>query len=264
MAQQSATRPATGAWRTAPIWPEAQPSQRTEAPHREPRLAPSLAILLKHSRLFAGLTDELAQALVPQCRKVRLDRGDLIVRQGERSHSLYLLLSGRAHLIRTNAQGKEVIIEVLHAGDHLGEMALIDGLPHSTSARCEDSCDVLEIQGGAFAACLVASPEVAEALTQTLVQRLRGAYRRIAGLAHSDVGERLHQQLVALAVEEQGDLILRPPLVRRDLAKMIGASREMVSRTMSAFEDEGLLVALPGGSWRVAPLGDAAAEDAAR
>lgn len=232
-----------------------RPGARTEVQRLEAHWQ-SLATQLRHSALFACLTEDQAIQLAQHGRKVRHQRGDMLVLQGSRTHLLYVLLSGKAQQLRTSPDGREVIIQVLRAGDHFGEMSLIDGQPHSNSVRCEEVSDVLEIHGSAFAGCLVHHPMVATALTQRLATRLRESHRRIATLAHKDVGERLLQQLLELSSDEGGQKILRPPIVRRDLAKMIGASREMVSRTMSVFESRGVLQPRADGSWRILPPGE--------
>ena len=138
--------------------------------------------------------------------------------------------------------------DLIRTGDPIGDLSLIDGQPNSCSVRCEDDCDLLELPGSAFALCLARHPAMAQSVLMTLSTRVRGAYRRVASLAHHDVGERLLQRLIALAVREGDELVLRERVARQDLAKMIGASREMVSRTMKELELARTIRHRPDGS----------------
>jgi CRP/FNR family transcriptional regulator, cyclic AMP receptor protein len=196
----------------------------------------TLAQLLRRLPLFASLDEQAAADLARHCGKRRVPRGDLIQVQGGRSNELCLLLSGRAHSFRTDPRGREVIIDLIRVGDPLGDLSLIDGQPHSSSVRSEDECDLLQVPGSVFAMTLATRPLVAQVLLVQLSQRVRTAYRRIASLAHQDVGERLLQRLLDLSVPDGDEWVLRERIARQDLAKMIGASREMVSRTMKELE----------------------------
>ncbi|MBQ0931307.1 Crp/Fnr family transcriptional regulator [Ideonella alba] len=196
----------------------------------------SLAQLLRRLPLFASLDEPAADELARHCSKRRARRGELIQVQGARTSELGVLLSGRAHSFRTDPRGREVIIDLIRVGDPLGDLALIDGQPHSSSVRSEEECDLLVVPGNVFAITLATRPQVAQVLLLQLSQRVRTAYRRVASLAHQDVGERLLQRLLDLSVPDGDEWVLRERIARQDLAKMIGASREMVSRTMKELE----------------------------
>ena len=85
-----------------------------------------------------------------------------------------------------------------------------------------------------------------------LVQRLRHAYRKIESLALMDVYGRVARSLIEFAVDDgQGNLKIRDKISRQDLAKMVGASREMVSRVMKDLEERGFVQTQPDGSMLV-------------
>jgi len=82
-----------------------------------------------------------------------------------------------------------------------------------------------------------------------LVQRLRHADRKIESLALMDVYGRVARSLLEFAVEDgAGNLKVRDKISRQDLAKMVGASREMVSRVMKDLEERGFVQTLDDGS----------------
>ena len=143
----------------------------------------------------------------------------------------------------------------LGPGDCIGEMSLIDGDPHSATVRAEVQTDVLTLEHDAFTRCLRDNVNMAEAVMRALVRRLRNADRQIRSLALMDVYGRVGDALLDMAEEEaDGTLVLRKKVSRQEVARMVGASREMVSRVMKHFEDNGLVQARGDGSFLLRPM----------
>lgn len=192
--------------------------------------------------LLAGLDPADGQQLIASCSRRRCARGERLIEQGERSACLFFLLSGSAHLLRTDARGQEVILDVLRPGDHIGEAGLIDGQPATTTVRCHKVCEVLELKGATLAHFLIGRPALAMALMQGLVARVRQARRQIASLALYSVPERIARQILELAVlQADGSWAVPERLSRSDLARMVGASREMASRAAQDLVTQGLI-----------------------
>ena len=198
--------------------------------------------LIRRVPLFAMLTDAQATAVSDAIVKRRYKRGDNIVEQGKKSNALFIMLTGRARVISGDGRGREVILAILQPGDYIGEMSLIDNEPHSATVRAEVQTDVLMLGRTEFARCLPENSSMAYAVMRGLVQRLRQADRKIESLALMDVYGRVARALLEFAVEEgDGTLLIRERLSRQDIAKMVGASREMVSRVMKDLEERGFI-----------------------
>jgi CRP/FNR family transcriptional regulator, cyclic AMP receptor protein len=197
--------------------------------------------LIRRVPLFSMLTTEQAQVIADGVVKRRYRRGEIIVEQGRKSDALFILLSGRARVITSDSRGREVILAVLEPGDYLGEMSLIDNDPHSATVRAEVQTDVLVLGRGEFAACLPENSSLSYAILRGLVSRLRNADRQIESLALLDVYGRVARALLDMADDEDGERIIRQKVSRQDLAKVVGASREMVSRVMKDLEERGLI-----------------------
>jgi CRP/FNR family cyclic AMP-dependent transcriptional regulator len=84
--------------------------------------------------------------------------------------------------------------------------------------------------------------EVAQKLMQILVRRLREADRKIESLALLDVYGRVARLLLELSVDENGKKVVKKKMSKQDMARMIGASREMVSKVMRDLELSGYIV----------------------
>lgn len=196
--------------------------------------------LIRRVPLFSMLTHEQAVAVAESVTKRRFKRGEPIVEQGKKTNALFILLSGRARVVSADGRGREVILATLEAGDHVGEMSLIDNEPHSATVRAEVLTDVLMLSRTEFARCLPENSSLVYAIMRGLVQRLRQADRRIESLALMDVYGRVARTLLEQSQDDgQGQRVIREKLSRQDIAKMVGASREMVSRVMKDLEERG-------------------------
>jgi CRP-like cAMP-binding protein len=194
------------------------------------------------------LTNEQAQTIADGVVKRRYRRGEIIVEQGRKSDALFILLSGRARVVTSDSRGREVILAVLDPGSYLGEMSLIDNEPHSATVRAEVQTDVLMLGRNEFNACLPEQSSLAYSVLRGLVVRLRNADRQIESLALLDVYGRVARALLDMAVEdENGQKIIRSKVSRQDLAKVVGASREMVSRVMKDLEERDLIITQENG-----------------
>jgi CRP-like cAMP-binding protein len=194
------------------------------------------------------LTTEQAQGIADSVVKRRFRRGEIIVEHGRKSNALFILLTGRARVLTADARGREVILAVLQPGDYVGEMSLIDNEPHSATVRAEIQTDMLILGRAEFARCLPEGSSLSYAILRGLVQRLRNADRQIESLALLDVYGRVARTLLDMAEDEGDTKIIRSKVSRQDLAKVVGASREMVSRVMKDLEERGMVETQENGS----------------
>lgn len=198
--------------------------------------------LIRRVPLFSTLTHAQAESVADAVVKRRFKRGEFIVEQGKKSNFLAIVLTGRARVVTTDTRGREVILATMNPGDYVGEMSLIDNQPHSATVRAEVQTDVLILGRPEFARCLPENTSMAYAVMKGLVQRLRHADRKIESLALMDVYGRVARALLEFAQpDKEGQLVIRDRVSRQDVAKMIGASREMVSRVMKDLEDRGFI-----------------------
>lgn len=205
--------------------------------------------LIRRVPLFAMLTQLQAESLAGAVGKRRFKRGEFIVEQGKRYGSLFIILAGRARVVVTDRRDREVILATMHPGDYVGEMSLIDHEPHSATVEAEVQTDALVLGGEDFTRCLLENTSTMTAVMKGLVQRLRAADRKIESLALMNVYGRVANVLLDSAIPNaEGVRIIRDKISRQDIAKMVGASREMVSRVMKDFEEQGFIETRDDGS----------------
>jgi len=205
--------------------------------------------LLRRVPLFSALTPTQAASIADAIIKRRFKRAEIVVEQGKKSDTLFIILTGRARVMSSDSRGREVILATLHQGDYIGEMSLIDDAPHSATVRTEVQTDVLTLGREAFSRCLPENSSMSYNIMRGLVARLRHADRKIESLALMDVYGRVARSLLEFAVDDgAGNLKIRDKISRQDLAKMVGASREMVSRVMKDLEERGFVDTQTDGS----------------
>jgi CRP-like cAMP-binding protein len=205
--------------------------------------------LLRRVPVFSSLTASQMTQLADAVTKRRVKRGELIVEQGKKSQALYIILSGRARVVMTDRRSKEVILDVLEPGDYVGEISLIDGKSHSANVQAEVQSDLLVLGIKEFHHCLADNHALAVAIIKGLVKRLRKADEKISSLALMDVYGRVATVLVNMSKPTgEKKLLIKDKMTRQDIAKMVGASREMVSRVMRDFEEQGFIKTNEDGS----------------
>ena len=208
--------------------------------------------LLRRVPLFSMLTAGQAEAISRSVIKSRFKRNESIVEQGKKSNALSIILTGRARVMTSDSRGREVILATLHPGDYIGEMSLIDNEPHSATVRAEVQIDALILGRVEFAKCMSENSSMAYAVMKGLVKRLRHANSNIESLALMDVYGRVAKALLEFSVPDAlGNAVIRNKVSRQDLAKMVGASREMVSRVMKDLEERGFIETREDGSLSV-------------
>ena len=192
--------------------------------------------LLRNVPLFSGLDEKRLGVLVPMMMRTSFSRNETIIGAGDPTDSLYIVISGRLKVLMSDEQGREVILAILGAGEFFGEMGLLDDSPRSASVLTLEPCELLSISKSDFKRCLAENSDLSLMVMRGLVRRLREADQKIGSLALMDVYGRVARLLLEMAEDVGGEKMVVKKLSKQDIAKMIGASREMVSRVMKDLE----------------------------
>jgi CRP/FNR family cyclic AMP-dependent transcriptional regulator len=198
-------------------------------------------VVLRNVPLFSGLDEAELEKLSKLAGRKRVERSAFVVRAGDSTDSLYILLSGRAKVTNTDEEGREIILAWLGPGEFFGEMGLIDGSPRSANVVAAEPCELLFLSKEAFQRCMQDNFAVAQKLMKILVLRLREADRKIESLALLDVYGRVARLLLDMSEVVDGLRMVKKKISKQDMAKMIGASREMVSKVMRDLELSGYI-----------------------
>ncbi len=123
--------------------------------------------LLRDSPLLKFVPEEQRTRLCDMFRKEHFEFGDLIVREGEVADAFYVLVSGRARLIKTTKKGEELVLASLRPGSEFGDAALLEGGLRTASVRCSTSVEVLRLGRDQFLEMLKEHPQMRNSLEMT-------------------------------------------------------------------------------------------------
>ncbi len=122
--------------------------------------------------LFEGLTDEQLEWVCSIAQKIWLNPGDVLLEEGQRCDSLYVLLEGKLQL--TKGTGKhEIVLATCDMGDFVGEIALLADMPHIATVRAATECRVLQFTGQPLFQMLVTYPRMTSRLLRTMARRIQ-------------------------------------------------------------------------------------------
>jgi CRP/FNR family cyclic AMP-dependent transcriptional regulator len=204
-------------------------------------------LLLRNVPLFAVLPESQLNLLTSMVTRKTFSRGTTIITAGGPTDSLYIVISGRLKVMMSDDEGREVILAILGSNEFFGEMSLVDDSPRSASVVAIEVCELLSLAKRDFNKCLEDNFEMAMTVMRGLVKRLREADQKIGSLALMDVYGRVARLLLEMSEEVNGERIVVKKLAKQDIAKMIGASREMVSRVMKDLQSGGYIEVRPEG-----------------
>jgi CRP/FNR family cyclic AMP-dependent transcriptional regulator len=206
-----------------------------------PVVPPVSTALLRNVPLLSLLSENELALLARVVSRKSYARNSQILGAGDPTDSLYVLISGRIKVFMGDLDGKEVILSILGPNEFFGEMGLIDNSPRSASVVALEPCELICISKPDFKRCLADNFDMAMTVMRGLVKRLRDADKQIGSLALMDVFGRVARLLLETAEVINGEKVVTRKLSKQDIARMIGASREMVSRVMKHLQAAGYI-----------------------
>jgi CRP/FNR family transcriptional regulator, cyclic AMP receptor protein len=197
------------------------------------------------SWLFSVLHPSERERLVDCATERKFRKGEPLLERGHPGSNMMILVSGRARVTATSAEGKEVTLTILEAGMTLGELALLDGKPRSADVVAMDACLVLLLERRDFLPLLTQNPDLALRLMGVLCDRLRSTSLTLEEVALTDIPSRLASLLLKLSTRYGLDggrgrrIELR--LSQTDLSSLIAATRESVNKQLRSWREQGIL-----------------------
>ena len=193
---------------------------------------------LRRLDLFEGMTDPEMERLATLLRDRECQVGeDVVVRpSGDR---VYLLKKGRVRVMN-----REIAVAVLGPGQLFGTSSLFGAALTDQRVVAIDETLVCEAPVAEFLGAMAAHPRLAGKVVTILARQMFELERSVERMATDTVAERLVELLLRVARRDRGTTEVRE-LSEADLARMVGASRESVSRLIADWERKGLLRAHP-------------------
>ncbi|MBI2368797.1 MAG: Crp/Fnr family transcriptional regulator [Deltaproteobacteria bacterium] len=201
---------------------------------------------LKRINIFEDLPESVLNELARIAREETVPRHTAIYLPDEPSTDIYILKEGRVKLYRLSNDGRELTLAILRPGEIFGELALVDDGPRQSVAQALDDVYVYAIKKPEFERVLRRHHDLALRISRLLAFRLRTIESRVEELLFRTVPERLANQLLHLA-QEFGQLtpqgqVVGISLSHRELAALIGSTRETTTLVLNQFRRRGLIL----------------------
>lgn len=178
---------------------------------------------------FVSLDETAMRSIAPHGAVRSFAKNAVVVNEGDPTDSLYVVLAGRVKAFVSDENGKEVVVNIIEAGDYFGELVL-DGGPRSASVMTLEPSRFFVIPRGDVEGLLDGNREFSRDLIYKLIGKVRSLTGKVLDLALKDVYGRFARFIDEHAVEESGRRVVRERLTQHDIAARIGGSREMVGR----------------------------------
>jgi len=198
--------------------------------------------MISEPTLFAELAPADIQLIASHGVARRYPKGSVLINEGDESDSLYVILEGKVRVYLSDDSGKEVILRTQGSGEYFGELAIIDSAPRSASVITVETTRVSLVTRAGFEQCMREHEDLALQLIRSLATRVRSLTENVRNLALLDVYGRVARTLLSLARDQDGEQVISQRLTHQELANMVGASREMVSRIMKDLTEGGYIV----------------------
>ena len=200
---------------------------------------------LEQCALFAHVEPAGLGILAGAMTRRRFRRNEVIFHQGDPGDSLHVVATGAVKIVLPSPDGEEAIIATLRPGDFFGELALLDGAPHSATATAVEPVETLSLARAPFQQLLDEDRGLRTALLSGLAAELRRLTGQVEELHFLDLAGRLAMRLVRLSRDRDpdanGQVRLDWPFTQSDLAAMIGGTRQSVNKLLGMFTDDGLI-----------------------
>lgn len=168
-----------------------------------------------------------------------------VIVEGEAAPGFYYLRSGRARIFRTGADGREQSFRIVSPGETFGEVPVFDAQPNPASVEALSDCEIILVPTKAVIDAVGRHPEVAVPLLIHFARRLRSFTELVEQISLQTVPSRIARYLYQVAREEgvstEEGVVIARDITQQDLASLVGSVREVVSRSLKAMEDEGVI-----------------------
>ncbi|HEY1361657.1 MAG TPA: Crp/Fnr family transcriptional regulator [Xanthobacteraceae bacterium] len=201
--------------------------------------------LLGQCVLFRKLAPHERNELVARAHMRRFEAGDTIFLMGALHDSMIAVLSGAVKISMPSADGKEIVLAILHAGEVFGEIAMLDGKPRSADATALTACNLAVLDRRDVLAALQRNPSAWLGLVGVLCSRLRETDQHLVELALLGLPMRLGKALLRVLDSKDPQAPDSPgrefQLSQSELASLVGAARENVNKCLHEWRRLGII-----------------------
>lgn len=190
--------------------------------------------LLARNFLFRNLDPDVIERIAALGSTVELAGNQVLFLKGDEGDALYGVLGGRIRISSGDADGKEIILNIIDPGDIFGEIALLDGKPRTADASAMAPSQLLRVQRSDFLGLMAAEPRLTQHLMEMVCDRIRKTSEMLEDSAFLDLPARLAKRLLSLAKyygeADTDTAITGIQISQAELGQLMGTSRESINK----------------------------------
>jgi CRP/FNR family transcriptional regulator, cyclic AMP receptor protein len=206
------------------------------------RTADKLAILRRHP-LFGQLSQAAMEHLGSYMKRRSLLRGTVIFAKGDPCTGLMGVLAGAVKISVPSADGRDLVLSIMHEGDILGEIALLDGHSHIADATAMTDCELMVIEPRNFIIPFLRSqPDLSIQIIEILCSRVRRTTEQVEDVTLLNLPTQLAKTLFRLTADaEPPGSTPKIAITQREIGQIIGRSRESTNKQLRSWAKHGLV-----------------------
>jgi len=193
--------------------------------------------LLQTTSYFNGIPASQLEAIRASFRELRYEKGVNFISEGSHSDALYFVISGLVKVYKTSTNGKEQMLHIAPPGDSLNDVSLFDGEPNAANMVTLTPVVLYTVSRDDIFRILKENPTLMMNVIKALASRIRRDAKLLEDISSSQVLGRLAKLFLGRYGGEE--LTAGLNLTQKDIASLVGSSREMVNRSLKTIEDMG-------------------------
>jgi CRP/FNR family transcriptional regulator, cyclic AMP receptor protein len=191
------------------------------------------AWFIRQNPLLSDLPERELEVLEQVSENVDVRRRHMVWEPGDPANAVYLVRSGIVKLYKVNEEGRELTLHFFTRDQLFGELSCISDQPHDTHAEAYEDCLLLKIGRDDFMRVMMRTPQLAMRMMKLVGERRQKLESRVENLLFRSAHARLAALFLELAqtfgVRDSRGVIINLKLTHKEIASLIGATRETVS-----------------------------------
>lgn len=200
---------------------------------------------IRHLPFFAELDNAACDDIARTAHVERVLAEDALFQQGDPPQHVFMVLSGEFKATQVTPDGDRVVVRLVGPGDLAGHVSMFCNTPYPATPIAMTESIALAWTPQAFTSLMTRHPALSLAVIRNMAQVIENAHTRLREVATERVERRIAHALLRLIKQAghrtDGGIEITFPITRHDIALMTGATLYTVSRTLSAWEQRGIV-----------------------
>lgn len=173
----------------------------------------------------------------------KFKKKQIIFSEGNRPSKLFYVLSGKVKTIKTNEDGKQLVVGLFKEGDFLGHTALLQDCSYQETAEAMEDTSLAIIPREDFDSMIHDNPEILKQFARLMAKNISEIEEHLLGLAYNSLRKKVADALITLfrKYRKTEDPNFAIDISRENLAAVAGTATESLIRTLSDFKSEHLI-----------------------